>query len=500
MRTLKILFIITVIALSFYFFSDNTADPDLFGHLKFGEDIYENKEVPLYDAYSYSSPGARWINHEWLSELIFYIVYKFSGSTGLLTLKLFIGLIIALLISLSVSESVKSLFLRLLLIMLPLSVISYGFATRPQIFTYLFFTIVIFLLNRSERTGDLKWLYSFPIIFLAWSNLHGGFTAGIAILSIFFLVKIFSGKNIKGLLLIVFLSTAATFLNPNGPELWKFLLNTLTGARPYLPEWGRVTFTSHFVDYFAVVIIAFFALLFSKQKKDIYEITVLILALVISFLHNRHVVLFAVLFSLYAPKYVESFIGGRFAALEKKLSPAAQSAILTAFSAIFFYGAFFAGKEDPFRIEVPEERYPVNAVKFMKDNRISGNIFCFFDWAQMCIKELSGQVKVFFDGRYRTVYSEDLIRNYFEVLYGERDHNEYLGRFPETDIMLLHPDNPLARKLSNDKGWIAVYASPASEIFLKDNKKNKNILKAHAKGKLVYESLKGPFYLDQRYE
>ncbi|MGB6552212.1 MAG: hypothetical protein WBE78_01895, partial [Candidatus Binataceae bacterium] len=45
--------------------SVRVADPDLYGHLRFGQQILTTVHVPRLDAYSYSVVGLRWISHEW---------------------------------------------------------------------------------------------------------------------------------------------------------------------------------------------------------------------------------------------------------------------------------------------------------------------------------------------------------------------------------------------------------------------------------------------------
>lgn len=103
---------------------------------------------------------------------------------------------------------------------------------------------------------------------------------------------------------------------------------------------------------------------------------------------------------------------------------------------------------------------------------------------------------MFFDGRYRTVYSEELIEGYFGVLYGERDYKDYLDKFPETDIMLLHPFGMLTAKVSEDKGWIKVYDSDTAVLLLRHNENNKDAIKRYMKNELVYKPKKEPFYLE----
>ncbi|MGB2879042.1 MAG: hypothetical protein WBD24_02570 [Candidatus Omnitrophota bacterium] len=496
-KILKAFFIILLVSFSLYFFTDNKVDPDLWGHLKFGQDIFEKHHILKYDIYSYSSPGARWINHEWLSELAFYTVFTLAGGTGLLALKFLVGLAVAFLIYITVSGDTKSFFLKLLFLMLPLSVISYGFATRPQIFTYLFFAALVFLIDRFKRTGQSKWLYPLPAVFFIWCNMHGGFVAGLAVLAAYCLASFHDQREMKSLAFFALLSLAVTLINPNGAALWTFMLRTLSGPRPYLPEWGRVTLSTYYIDYFVCLFAAFMGIAFSKIKRNTCEIAILSGAVLVSFLQNRHIVLFAILFSMYVPKYMDSFAGDFFLAREKKLRDMFYAAVLLCISLVFSAGALYAGKTDPARIEIPREKYPVNAVYFMKENGINGNIFCFFDWAEYCIWELSPSSKVFFDGRYRTVYSEDLIEGYFAVLYGGKDYADFLNRYPETDIMLLHTYNPLAMKLSQDRKWILVYASPVAKLFLRVDSKNKDVTKRFVSGELEYKKLNGPFYLEK---
>ena len=93
-RIYTLLFKILIFAYAFNQFSLITADPDLWGHLKFGEAAWVQKALPSTDPYSYTAQGLPWINHEWLAEIIYYLIYTALGSTGLLIFKLTLGLFI----------------------------------------------------------------------------------------------------------------------------------------------------------------------------------------------------------------------------------------------------------------------------------------------------------------------------------------------------------------------------------------------------------------------
>ena len=67
--------------------SKGEADPDLWGHVTFGLDILESGQITRVDPYSYLTAGQTWINHEWLSEVLFGIAWNGGGNIGLNLLK-----------------------------------------------------------------------------------------------------------------------------------------------------------------------------------------------------------------------------------------------------------------------------------------------------------------------------------------------------------------------------------------------------------------------------
>ena len=46
------------------------ADPDLWGHLRFGLDMVAARAIITTDPYSYVTTEQIWINHEWLTEVL----------------------------------------------------------------------------------------------------------------------------------------------------------------------------------------------------------------------------------------------------------------------------------------------------------------------------------------------------------------------------------------------------------------------------------------------
>src|SRR4051794_41017122 len=61
-------------------------DPDLWWHLKAGQQIIDTRSVPHTDDYSFTKQGSEWVAHEWLSEVIIDGIYRLSGLVGLVTI------------------------------------------------------------------------------------------------------------------------------------------------------------------------------------------------------------------------------------------------------------------------------------------------------------------------------------------------------------------------------------------------------------------------------
>jgi hypothetical protein len=60
-----------------------SADPDLWGNVRFGLDILRDRSLPTVDPYSFTA-NLPWMNHEWLSEALMAFVYQLGGTLGLL--------------------------------------------------------------------------------------------------------------------------------------------------------------------------------------------------------------------------------------------------------------------------------------------------------------------------------------------------------------------------------------------------------------------------------
>jgi hypothetical protein len=140
LRALRISFCAFVLMLAIFQFSENTVDPDLWGHIVYGQEMIRSRSIPKADIYSYTALGQPWVNHEVIAEIILGGTHALLGGGGILLLKMMVGFL-AFVLSLRLGMSGLSKSDRLVawaMGALAVVEISYGFAARPQIFTAFF--------------------------------------------------------------------------------------------------------------------------------------------------------------------------------------------------------------------------------------------------------------------------------------------------------------------------------------------------------------------------
>jgi hypothetical protein len=95
---------------------------------------------------------------------------------------------------------------------------------------------------------------------MLWTNLHGGFVAGLGLISVYAAAACIERKNWKAMLGTAVGCWLATLINPNGIKYWQVLLPALTHPRLEITEWqplplyGSDVFGGFRVLFFLVVL------------------------------------------------------------------------------------------------------------------------------------------------------------------------------------------------------------------------------------------------------
>src|SRR5437870_10479669 len=74
---------VLLVTLQFMMSHRNVADPDIWWHLRNAEYLFQHHQLPRFDMYSFTVAGHPWINHEWLSEVPYYLAWRVGGLAGI---------------------------------------------------------------------------------------------------------------------------------------------------------------------------------------------------------------------------------------------------------------------------------------------------------------------------------------------------------------------------------------------------------------------------------
>jgi len=497
-----------LLALFTFLYTQTIADPDLWGHLRFGRDIWESGQVSKQDPYSYLSAGQEWINHEWLAEVLFWGTFALAGTKGLVLLKLAVGLLTTMLLYIHLRRRVGALGAAFpLLLLTPLPLWRFLVTIRPQILTLLCFTLVLLILQRAEQ-GGLRNLWLLPPLFAAWANCHGGFLAGLGVLILWAGVRVVLGMARRGevalrlpevLTLVgpVAASAGATLLNPYGPGLWAFLLRTATVSREEITEWQPlVLLSSAGLSYLVPLGITAAGLLYSQRERRPALVAVYACVALLPLLAARHLALFAVSATILSGEHVYD--------LWRRQSPL-KSITQRAFSPWHFLpwlvplSVYGVGVLVPLTllrsseirsplscIQLPQAYYPVRAVALLRAATPAGNLATDFDWGEYVLWHLGPQVKVSMDGRRETVYSDEVYAQNLRFVRGEGNWDALLTTYP-TDMALVRADGPADNLLRLKPGWDLVYEDSVSALFVREDSPLREQLQAASLPEIPYD-------------
>ncbi len=375
-------------------------DPDLGWHLRVGQDILRTHEAPHFDTFSHTMPGYEWVDHEWFTDA----GLAFVEEQHIWWLAVLLFTLLAVLPFVIWLWRVETL-LQFFLVLLPALLMVNHIGVRPQIITFFF----VFLLLESLNQRDRKVFWLIPLLFLAWSNLHGGFFLGLGVL---FLFAIFSQSRLK-FFFVLMSSFILTLINPYGLRIYREIFSVLFSAETtrYIAEWQPVfvqpalkdsLWLSVFLFFALLVFLAIFIFLAWRYRRE-YRLPVLATSIVLFLGYAKSLRLGPVFFASALPIFsqgadllrqevVRLRQGRAFSEQDRRLLHVLKliaGGFLLTFALLLLF--------DP----GTGHGYPVGAVIFLHQELSPGeigNLFNEYAWGGYLAWHLPG-VKVFIDGR-----------------------------------------------------------------------------------------------------
>ena len=118
-------------------------------------------------------------------------------------------------------------------------------------------------------------------------------------------------------------------------------------------------------------------------------------------------------------------------------------------------------------IDPQHSAFPVRAVAAIRSSGVRGNMAVFFNWGQYVLWHLGPGIKVSYDGRRETIYSEALRQLNADWALGVGAWDALLDRHP-TDLALLDKRLPAYNLMRLKPGWKLVYEDSLAAVFVRD--------------------------------
>jgi len=450
-------------------------DPDLWWHIRIGQDILATHQWPTVDPYSYTVAGNPWIAYEWLGDVLIGGVARLGGLVGLefLLFALASAVMLALYAYSTLrSGNSKAGFVTSAVLC---SLAFASFNLRPQMVGYLFLILALLALERF-RQGKQRAIWFLPALFLLWINIHGSWVIGLAVVFAFLASGLFEiqwgsletrrwtrSERMK-LETALLLSLVAIPITPYGTRLAAYpftVASTLPLNVGNILEWQPMPFNIVGGKLFLAIVLGFFlAQMMAPFRLKVFEAALLFGGIVMACLHVRFLLLFvpfsapvlAVMTARWLPPY------------DRKKDHFLLNAILMA-AVVFGIVRYFPTNAD--LEKTASKTFPVRAVAYLRQHPVQGPMFNSYGYGGYLVGKLPEQ-KVFIDGRGDLYEDAGIFGEYLEVSDLKTGAFQVL-RAHGIQACLLDRKEPLATALDSIPDWEQRYSEGVSVLFVRRN-------------------------------
>jgi hypothetical protein len=463
-------------------------DPDFWWHLKTGQYIVATKSIPRTDIFSTTRFGSEWVTHEWLSEILMYAVFSLLGFGGLI-----VGFAAVITVAFWIAYRrcevrTPHVFVAALALLLAVSTTTPTWGVRPQMFSLLFASIFLAVLDKYCRGEDTPLIWCLVPLMILWANMHAGFAiglvfilltiVGIAIDELILHKRSFASiwTSIRRLCLVWLITVVAVAINPNGLRLYSYPFETLRSYAQmrYIEEWQSPDFQDPtFLPLLILILVLLCVPLFSKKRPRPSELLILLVTLAASLRSARNVPFFALVAMPVLAGQLWSWLAAHGHTTEvvstgedRHNSRRALAMNLLIFVVVAVMLTIFLMRRTLARQpHAQAEYFPVAAVDFIKAHSVPQPIYNEYHWGGYLIWNFYPQYRVYIDGR-ADVYGDALIEEYFTIHNGTRAWRQPLDSHGIRTV-LVKPDTPIASLLREDKGWQNIFEDNHSVIFVR---------------------------------
>ncbi len=466
-----------LVTLEFIMTRGSVVDPDIWWHLRNAEYLFQHHQFPRADMYSFTVVGQPWINHEWLSEIPYYLAWRAGGLGGMdAVMFATISLIFLGLLYLSYMETrhfkaaiVACCFLTF--------IASVSFGPRTILFGYLYLVLLLVILQRFRQKGNAP-LWLIPPLFCLWANTHGSWSLGLIVFSIITAAGFAQGSwgrvdaqrwtpSQMGELAVTGLaSVAALFVNPFGSRLVFYPFDMAFRQKlniSHVAEWVSVDFhdlRGKFV--LALLLTLLVTALLRRTRWRLAELGLVLFALYSGLTYVRFLFLLAIVIAPVLTRILE-FV--------PQYRPKADTPLINALVICLMIGSII--HYWPTSAEMQKsisEKYPTQALTYLKAHPPDGPVLNFYLWGGYLAWN-DRDLKVFIDSRVDIYEYAGVLKDYLDLLNLSQSKS-ILDKYKIRYVLFPQPggysESALTYVLEHDSQWNVIY-SDATTVLLERN-------------------------------
>jgi len=463
-----------LVTLEFIMTRGSVLDPDIWWHMRNAEYLFQHHQLPRADMYSFTVAGHPWINHEWLAEIPYYLAWRAGGLSGISAMMFAtISLIFLGLLYLSYIET-RHFKAAIVACSFLTFIASVSFGPRTILFGYLYLVLLLIILQRFRQRGSAP-LWLIPPLFCLWANTHGSWSLGLIVFSIITAAGFVQGSwgrvdaerwtpSQMGKLVVTGLaSIAALFVNPFGSRLVLYPLDMAFRQKlniSHVAEWVSVDF--HDLRgklVLALVLSLLVSALVRRTRWRLGEIALVLFALYSGLTYIRFLFLLAIVIAPVVTKILD-FV--------PQYRPEADTPIINALVICLMVGSIiYYWPRSPELQKSISERYPAEALVYLKAHPPNGNVLNFYLWGGY-LGWKDRELEVFVDSRVDIFEYAGVLKDYLDLL-GLEQSKAILDKYKIRYVLMPQPggysESSLTYVLEHDPEWKAIYSDKLS-VFM----------------------------------
>lgn len=510
-------------------------DPDLGWHLRAGEEVVKTGQVNRINYYNYSvGENSTWVNHEWLSDALLFLIYNNSSY-------FFLSILFALIFCLTLiitqyfiiknwTIDKKSIIVILPTFLLGLIACYPSIGVRVQQLSLLFLLLELIIIYNFEKESlkndqqSWKKLIPLPILIVLWANMHGSFLLGICLPYFYLIIKIIESfififrkkyslinkigsffnfktklkkKDLKIFFGFTIISSFCALLTPYGLKLFNFLSSYKNNAylkliAEWLPQYYEPFFYFQII-YIGIIIAALFtSFLLYKNKKEnnsLWQFSLVLFFIFMAIKSKRH---FPLLFISSLP-FLSTFLYEEIKDVVANIK--IKKSIIDIFIKVYFNLLFLSIfallltkikiVKNPFIYYC--RNYPCQAVEFLKNKPgiKEARLFNTYGWGGYLTHQWP-EKKIFIDGRLPQVKVNN--HSYLEeYLLFFKDEQTIKEKIEEYQLELFLLKKPESAEKSHRKNWFEKIINKAREEKSEEKEENRLINFLEKNFKKIYE-------------